>query len=888
MKIHSISLRNVRAVEHLELDDIPDTGVMLLHGDNEAGKSTVLDAIDAVLNFKHSTSDSRVKVLAPAGKDVGPEITLRATVGPYTFSVRKVFLRKKRSELTITAPKREQFTGREADDKLEAILDEHLDKTLAATLFLRQGELDPGIAAAGIPSITRALDTGEAGSDEAAPGTEDTALMQRIEAEYLRFFTAKGRKNAAYADLEKRVESASASVAELDAEVARLSGFVDEVARKETEIARISAELPEAVEQEATRAEEAAAAKALADKAEAAQQAKDRAEIDLERAAEDIAARVSARERVGELAAEVEELEAKLVTAREAARGEQARVVELTTARDSAQERLAKARVGVRKAETARQRVRARIRAAELGEVIDRLDVAEKELAQLRAAQPEKPVTDADVRAAEKAREELGLQRRLRDAVAAKLEITAPAGTGISVDGKAVDFDGAATIGVHHGTRVGIGDAEVTYRGALATEQAAEELENAQRALSELLDAHGCDDIDNLRSLRDTHAELAGDLTMAQRRREDILGARDAEELRAEHARLAALVESDGAAGEDSEDSEAGALSEDAAEKALREAQGELDTASDALELAEGALRPWAERKEATALAVLEERAEVKRAEQEAAAAGLSAAEEKVPTQQLQVARERAATALEDANQRVDALAAELKRADPQLAADLLEGAQVRVRNLRTRLGEAERKVAELSGRIEQAAGVAEQADRAAAALETAESELDTTSRRAHAAQLLRETMLRHRDEARARYAAPFAEALNRYASRVFGPDVEFTLGESLEIQARTLHGATVELNQLSGGAKEQLALLVRFAIAELAGTGQAGKSPVPVIVDDVLGATDPTRLELMNSLFNQVGRESQVFVLTCFPQRFDRVAVAKVASISELKHAEQ
>lgn len=875
MKIHSISLRNVRAVEHLELDDIPDTGVMLLHGDNEAGKSTVLDAIDAVLNFKHSTSDSRVKVLAPAGKDVGPEITLRATVGPYTFSVRKVFLRKKRSELTITAPKREQFTGREADDKLEAILDEHLDKTLAATLFLRQGELDPGIAAAGIPSITRALDTGEAGSDEAAPGTEDTALMQRIEAEYLRFFTAKGRKNAAYADLEKRVESASASVAEFDAEVARLSGFVDEVVRKETEIARISAELPEAVEQEATRAEEAAAAKALADKAEAAQQAKDRAEIDLERATEDIDARAAARSRVDALTAEAAELSASLVTAREAAEGEQARVVELTGARDRAKERLAQARAGVKDAEAARQQVRGRIRAAELGEIIARLDAADKELADLRAAQPEKPVTDADVRAVETAREELGLQRRLRDTASAKLEITAPEGSVLSVDGDVVDFEGTATVGVHHGTRVGIGDVDVVYRGAQGTEQAAEAVESAQRELSELLDAHGCDDIDALRSLRDTHAELAGELTMAQRRREDVLGARDAEELRAEHARLAALVEGDAVVGE---------LGEDEAEAALSAAQRELDEASDALELAEGALRPWAERKEATALAVLEERAEAKTAEKDAAVASLAAAEEKTPTEQLETARERAAVALDAAKKQAEVLAVELKRADPELAADLLEGAQVKVRNLRNRLGEAERRVAELSGRIEQAAGVAEQADRAASALEAAESELATTTRRAEAAQLLRETMLRHRDEARARYAAPFAEALNRYATRVFGPDVEFTLGESLEIQARTLHGATVALDQLSGGAKEQLALLVRFAIAELAGTGQAGKSPVPVIVDDALGATDPTRLELMNSLFNQVGRESQVFVLTCFPQRFDRVSVAKVASISELK----
>nr|VDG61704.1 Uncharacterized conserved protein [Streptococcus thermophilus] len=51
MRIHSLIIDNVRAVEHLELTDIPDTGVVLIHGDNEAGKSTILDALDAVLNI---------------------------------------------------------------------------------------------------------------------------------------------------------------------------------------------------------------------------------------------------------------------------------------------------------------------------------------------------------------------------------------------------------------------------------------------------------------------------------------------------------------------------------------------------------------------------------------------------------------------------------------------------------------------------------------------------------------------------------------------------------------------------------------------------------------------------------------------------------------------
>ena len=60
----------------------------------------------------------------------------------------------------------------------------------------------------------------------------------------------------------------------------------------------------------------------------------------------------------------------------------------------------------------------------------------------------------------------------------------------------------------------------------------------------------------------------------------------------------------------------------------------------------------------------------------------------------------------------------------------------------------------------------------------------------------------------------------------------------------------------------------------------------MPVVVDDALGATDPERLARMNSLFSQVGKTSQVLVLTCFPQRFDRVAAARTYSMDELKTA--
>ena len=151
--------------------------------------------------------------------------------------------------------------------------------------------------------------------------------------------------------------------------------------------------------------------------------------------------------------------------------------------------------------------------------------------------------------------------------------------------------------------------------------------------------------------------------------------------------------------------------------------------------------------------------------------------------------------------------------------------------------------------------------------------------------QLLRDTLHRHRAEARARYARPFAEQLTRLARPVFGPDVEFGLSDQLEVTRRSIGTDTVPLADLSGGAKEQLAILTRFAIAQLTAldTGD-GQVPVPVIVDDALGSTDPSRLQLMATLFSRLGDTGQVIVLTCVPQRYERVGGRTEYAIEELK----
>ncbi|MEX3505706.1 AAA family ATPase [Corynebacterium sp. LK2510] len=877
MQIHDLVLDNVRAIRHLELHDLPATGVIVIEGENETGKSTILDALDAVLNEKHSSTRESIRSLEPIGRDEGPEVTLTATVGPYTFTAHKRFRRRKLSELHITAPQRQQLTGREADDKLAAILHEHLDADLVRTLFLRQGGIEPGIAAAGIPSVTRALDSSDGGEATAA---EDTELTARIAREYQRYYDQKGKEKIALKRLRTEVDELTAQVEAKRAEVRELADAVDEVDRKNADIAAADAELPGAREELAQRESEVAAARVVREKAEAAREALERATIDASRAEDDLAARVDAREHLAELEADGEKLAEQIESARARASEESETVAGLVAAREASRSELAAAREGVAHARTVRDRARSHARRAELGELLAAIDEAGAELERLHRDEPERPVTADDVRRIEKAAGEVAVQRRLAEATAAKLDVVSETDAAITVDGeeRAVTTSEVTTLSLREGTEIVLGSFTAVYRAGAGDSASGDALKEAERELAEALAPTGCADLDSARAVRDEHAAQASKVAAARSALADLSAGRDIQALRAELARLIEAEEANVEAGAPD------ALDIGAAEEALSAAETARDAAEKAVAQAEAELQPWEEKRAATALLRLETQQELKDAERSAAAAQLAAAEEATSEEQLVKSRDAAATARATAEAAARELSAQLDSVNPELAEELLCGADNRLRALTERREAAEKRTLLLTSYINHATGVAEQADRAEAALETAQSQLDRTLRRAEAAKLLWETMSRHRDEARARYAQPFARALASHASVVFGHDVEFTLNDDLEVAERTVGDTTVALKGLSGGAQEQMAILTRFAIAELAGRSENGSVTVPVVVDDALGATDPRRLALMNSLFNRAGRGTQVFVLTCDPHRFDRVDAARRYSIGQLR----
>ena len=245
MRIHSLEIKNVRGIEHLVLDDLPETGVVVIHGENEAGKSTIVEALDVVLTEKHTWTKA-TKDLQPVGKDVSPEVIADISVGEYRFRIAKRWLKKKYSELAISSPRHAQYTGRQADDELDQILSENLDRQLLDVLFMRQDDSNDAISAAGIPTLTQALEQ-ESGLAEDEVSGDDSQLLGKVDREYKRYYGARwGKPAGEYKKAQETLERAEQELEEATAAVRGLDSVVERYEHLEHQQEEAEAQLPAA------------------------------------------------------------------------------------------------------------------------------------------------------------------------------------------------------------------------------------------------------------------------------------------------------------------------------------------------------------------------------------------------------------------------------------------------------------------------------------------------------------------------------------------------------------------------------------------------------------------------------------------------------------------
>lgn len=155
---------------------------------------------------------------------------------------------------------------------------------------------------------------------------------------------------------------------------------------------------------------------------------------------------------------------------------------------------------------------------------------------------------------------------------------------------------------------------------------------------------------------------------------------------------------------------------------------------------------------------------------------------------------------------------------------------------------------------------------------------LERLNREAAAAKLLLETLDEHKAAAEKDYSADFSKYINEIAKSYYGEDVHFEVSDSFEIISRRFGLTEVEIKDLSTGAKEQLAILIRLALTQIMQVEEA----FPVIMDDEFAHSDPDRIALMKNVFKDFGDEQQFILFTCYPDKFSSYRDAKVIELGK------
>jgi hypothetical protein len=146
-----------------------------------------------------------------------------------------------------------------------------------------------------------------------------------------------------------------------------------------------------------------------------------------------------------------------------------------------------------------------------------------------------------------------------------------------------------------------------------------------------------------------------------------------------------------------------------------------------------------------------------------------------------------------------------------------------------------------------------------------ARTALQRLERDARAARRLYEVLDGEYRTARERLIEPVIERIRPYLADLF-PGSEVWLDESLNLKGLRGSDAREAFEFLSGGAREQLALLVRIGLAEVLGTDE----PWPLVLDDVLVNTDPERIRRIQRALYHAGRRMQILLFTCHGALFD------------------
>jgi energy-coupling factor transporter ATP-binding protein EcfA2 len=877
VRLLRLKLRHFRGIEEREIAFAPQ-GITLVTGPNEVGKSSFAEALDLLFDEVDSTRKQSVRDVKPAHRDDGSEIEADVVVGAYAFTYAKRFHRSPYTSLRVTRPRVENHTGREAHDRVLEILDACIDTDLWKALRVQQGRSIEQEAVGDSAGLAAALDAAAGGATE---GDRERNLLEAAERERDRYFTPGGKQKVEIRRSKERADAAAEAARTCEERLARLEDAVRREAELSAEI--IAAQAADRQSEEALRN-----ADAQNERLQGLREAALRAEStrDLALAAERqtlgewkqrsqlLSRYASAEGELGELTLALEESGPPLL----AVRGE---LEHATGAEAEARARFEEARSH----EATRGRDvefhRGRVELASLAARRARIDAADQALALARGQLEELPELSAgQVEAIRDAELAVETARARLEAEGPRVKLEAERDLSIELDGRSVHI--ASGQSVEHRLAEflslsipGVGNLSVVA-GAGAAERR-KRLEEAETQLRGLCVEAGVSDHasavlafesrrDAERRVREANSQLA-----------EALGDANVDSLRTRAAKLAERI----ALYPHERDAELELASDlDAASTALEEASARTTTTRAAHEDAESKLRSVRERASRLegSRRDTELRHSLARETRSDIAARLESARGESSDDALSEACESSAAAAREAEHASRSASEALAACEPEhIESELDRASRARTEAARS-FASAREEQREVRGLIAGHGdeGLAEELEALHARGQEAEREHESLARRAAAAKLLFETLSEEREAARAGYADPLRRHIEALGHTLFGDGFGVTLDDDLQVVRRQHAGIDLPEKHLSTGAREQLAILQRLALALTV----AEPEGMPVLLDDALGHADPERRTAMARLLEEVGERCQIILMSCDPERYRELQNAHIVAL--------
>jgi len=876
MKLLRIRLANYRGIDESEVR-FKSNGLNIVEGPNETGKTSLGEAIRLIFDYLDSSKHNEVKAIKPVTRDVGPEIELEAESGPYVFTYFKRFHKKPETTLTITSPKLENHTGREAHERAEEILRETIDIDLWKALCIQQGVAVQQANLSNQTSLSAALDVAAGGH---RTDLREENLFEKVWEEYRRYFTENGKEKI-------EIQKAKKAQEELETEVSSFEGQIQNLEKDIGRAAELSVELERLKKQEQNLLKDISEYTESLDEIRSLENVLETARLKLESAQKSEQAAKREKEVRQELIEEVFEANKANMDLVESIKSSIESVKKAETDMQKAHSDSATAEAQYKEAESFLNLRRAdfdyfnnKLQLEQLKERKVRIESAWVEAARAEELLAKNNVDEETLEAIQEADRSLIKTQ-------AKLEIGAPnvllrglTDLDFQIDGELTTIakDEERSLSVSDRVRVTIpGYLQMELIPGSSLSNLSKKVEDANQKLDAACKDAGVSNADEAMESFDVRREAQQSIERQKEIEKENLRDLTYEEL---EKIVTGLEKSVPAYPADRVPEPNLPPNLESAKKELRSSEDGLEPASKVWEEARKKLD--AARKLYDGLdkkyQKLKVELDLKDDELKHVESRLARTRKSTPDDELESELSKYTKTVNAEEENVKSADENLRDKEPDRVRTLEETARGSLRTSKKKLEDAQTENTEVQTRLKVFGeeGLYEKLHAAESHLDHIQQENAAMIRRGSAAKLLYTTMKDERNKARLAYVAPLKEKIERLGTLVFNESFKVEVNEKLEVSSRTMDGYNIPFDSLSGGTKEQISLISRLACAMTV----SKDGGAPLILDDALGYSDPERLKLMGAVLAKAGRECQIIILTCVPDRYSNVGEATVVRL--------